>query len=213
MAKNAMNVMTLATALRAYRMRKCGIASSHLTKISQRASCSGYWMSKRSGYPGAPATAVSTDILHPFPLTARELLERELRFPLEAATAQTAYVSASGLHLRPVQHGQPQRQAVLAAHQRLAGPLGGRDPQPLAGPAGDRERRLRVLDAQVDPDAAVLKRIVPHQRAGQQVRLAEDLEAVADADHRLAGLGVRRHRLHHRREGGDRPRTQVVAVR
>src|SRR3989304_5133638 len=123
MAKNAMNVMTLATALRAYRMRKCGIASSHLTKISQRASCSGYWMSKRSGYPGAPATAVSTDILHPFPLAARELLERELRFPLEAATAQTAYVSASGPHLRPVQHGQPQRQAVLTAHQRLAGPL------------------------------------------------------------------------------------------
>src|SRR3989337_3872754 len=122
MAKNAMNVMTLATALRAYGMRKCGIASSHLTKISQRDSCSGYSMSKRSGYPGAPATVVSTDILHPFPLVARELLERDLRFPLEAVVAQTACAGASGPHLRPVQHGQPQRQAVLAAHQRLARP-------------------------------------------------------------------------------------------
>src|SRR3972149_7591098 len=99
MAKNAMKVMTLATALRAYRIRKCGIASSHLTKISQRDNCSGYSMSKRSGYPDAPATAVSTDILHPFPLTARELLERDLRFPLEAVSAQTAKVGAAGLCL------------------------------------------------------------------------------------------------------------------
>src|SRR3989304_8261729 len=121
-AKNAMNVMTLATALRAYRMRKCGIANSHLTKISQRDSCSGYSTSKRSGYPGAPATAVSTDILHPFPFAARYLLERELRFPLEALVAQTAWVSVLGPHLRPLQHGQTERPAVLPAHQRLAGP-------------------------------------------------------------------------------------------
>src|SRR3989337_3842608 len=102
MAKNAMNVMTLATAHRAYRMRKGGIASSHLTKISQRDNCSGYSTSKRSGYPGAPATAVSTDILHPFPLATRELLERDLPFPLEAISAQTAQVGASRPHLRPV---------------------------------------------------------------------------------------------------------------
>src|SRR3972149_3944136 len=57
--------------------------------------------------------------------------------------------------------------------------VGDRYPQHLAGPAGDRERRLHVLDAQVDPDAAVLERIVAHQGAGQQVRLAEDLEAGA----------------------------------
>ncbi len=50
------------------------------------------------------------------------------------------------------------------------------------------------------------------QRARQQVRLAQDLEAVADAEHRQPRRR-RRHQLgHHRREPGDRAAAQVVAV-
>src|SRR5690606_313987 len=47
---------------------------------------------------------------------------------------------------------------------------------------------------------------------GQQVRLAQDLEAVADAEHRQAGFGGVGERLHHRGEPGDGAAPQVVAV-
>ena len=53
---------------------------------------------------------------------------------------------------------------------------------------------------------------VAHQRARQQVGLAQDLEAVADAEHRPALGGVPLHRLHDRAEPRDGPRAQVVAV-
>ena len=54
---------------------------------------------------------------------------------------------------------------------------------------------------------------VPGQRAGQQVRLAEDLEAVADAEHRQSRPGRGDQLAHHRGEPGDRAAAQVVAVR
>ena len=82
----------------------------------------------------------------------------------------------------------------------------------LAGLAGGRERRFGVLDAQVHPLAAVLERVVAHERAGKEVGLAEDLEAVADADDGLAGLGVPDDGLHDGREAGDGAGAQVVAV-
>ena len=54
--------------------------------------------------------------------------------------------------------------------------------------------------------------LVEQQRAGEQARLAEDLEAVADAEYRAARGGELAHRLHRRREAGDRAGAQVVAV-
>ena len=53
---------------------------------------------------------------------------------------------------------------------------------------------------------------VAQHRAGQQPRLEQDLEAVADAEHRAAGVGERRDRGHDRREPRDRAGAQVVAV-
>src|SRR5262249_45897783 len=47
----------------------------------------------------------------------------------------------------------------------------------------------------------------------QEVRLAQHLEAVADADDGSAGARVLADRLHHRREAGDRARTEVVTMR
>ena len=49
----------------------------------------------------------------------------------------------------------------------------------------------RVLDAQPRRHAAELQAVVAHERAGQQVRLAQDLEAVADADDGLPGSAWR----------------------
>ena len=56
------------------------------------------------------------------------------------------------------------------------------------GPArhAQRERRVGLLDAQVHVLAAELQAAVAQQRAGQQPGLEQDLEAVADAEHRPA---------------------------
>ena len=67
----------------------------------------------------------------------------------------------------------------------------------------DLEPDLTAQEAQPD---------VGQQRARQQPRLAQDLEAVADPEHRPAVARELDHRLHHRREARDRPRAQVVAV-
>src|SRR6202044_1947651 len=50
------------------------------------------------------------------------------------------------------------------------------------------------------------------QRAGQQLRLAQDLESVADAEHRQAGPGGGHQLGHHPREPGDSAAAQVVAI-
>ena len=76
-----------------------------------------------------------------------------------------------------------------------------------------RERRVGLLDADVDVGAHELERRVPAQHAGEQPGLAQHLEAVADPEHRPARLGELAHRPHRRREAGDRAAAQVVAVR
>ena len=54
--------------------------------------------------------------------------------------------------------------------------------------------------------------LLREHRAGQQVRLGENLEAVADAEDRHAGLRLLDDGLHHRREAGDGAGAQIVAV-
>ena len=54
--------------------------------------------------------------------------------------------------------------------------------------------------------------VVADQRAGEQVRLAEDLEAVADAEDRQAALCGGDQGVHHGCEPGDRAAAEVVAV-
>ena len=77
-------------------------------------------------------------------------------------------------------------------------------------PVGDR--RLEPVGDQVDLAADEAQVLVEQQGAGEQARLAEDLEAVADAEHRAARGGELGDRLHRRREAGDRAGPQVVAV-
>ena len=81
-------------------------------------------------------------------------------------------------------------------------------------------RRSRVVQAVLvvlDPQPLVpveeVQVLVAHQRAGQQMRLAQDLEAVADAEHRHARAAASTIELHHRGEPGDRAAPQIVTVR
>ena len=53
---------------------------------------------------------------------------------------------------------------------------------------------------------------LPSSAPGQQPRLAQHLEAVADPQHEPAGVRELDDGLHHRREARDRARAQVVAV-
>ena len=88
--------------------------------------------------------------------------------------------------------------------------MGTRRIWPTVGLVG--EHRRDRLDPEVDRLAEELQPGVLLQRAREEPGLAEHLEAVADADDRAAGAGVLGHRIHHRREPGDRPGPQVVAV-
>jgi hypothetical protein len=76
-----------------------------------------------------------------------------------------------------------------------------------------RVQTVSVLStAQPLVSADELAVIVADQRSGQEVGLAQDLEAVADPEHRQPLLSTRDHRAHHRCETRDRAATQVVAV-
>src|SRR5690606_2338205 len=75
------------------------------------------------------------------------------------------------------------------------------------GPGG-----VAGLDPQPHVPVAEVQVCVAGEGPGQQVRLAQDLEAVADAEHRQAGFGGVGERLHHRGEPGDGAAPQVVAV-
>src|SRR5207248_5032293 len=85
-------------------------------------------------------------------------------------------------------------------------------PDHLAGPQRPREGQVRPLAGQPRPLAAELQAVVADQRARQQARLAEDLEAVADAPDETAPGGELAHPFHHGREARDRAGAQVVAV-
>src|SRR5665648_403396 len=87
-----------------------------------------------------------------------------------------------------------------------------RDGDPLAdgvlpGPGG-----LDVLHDQLLLAADERAVVVLDHRAGQQVRLAEDLKAVADAEHREPAVRGVDQGVHHGGEPADRARAQVVPV-
>jgi hypothetical protein len=107
---------------------------------------------------------------------------------------------AVGLELVEHRIGRP-----VAAGRVLA-----RDRQRIPDPPQPRGPRVRHLQLDLPADEA--QRDVREQRAGQQPRLAEHLEAVADPEHQPA---VAREALdlgHHRGEARDRPDPEVVAV-
>src|SRR2546423_10886552 len=75
-----------------------------------------------------------------------------------------------------------------------------------------REGEVCALADQLAPGAAKFQAGVAEQGAGQQAGLTEDLEAVADSPAQSATLGELDAALHHRREAGDRPGPQIIAI-
>src|SRR3989441_267839 len=83
----------------------------------------------------------------------------------------------------------------------------------LARAAAVGEERVRGLHPHGDEVAHEAERAVGDQRPGEQPRLAQDLEAVADAQHEATLAGVPRHGVHDGREHGQRAAAEGVAVR
>ena len=82
----------------------------------------------------------------------------------------------------------------------------------LAGVVAARERRVGALDLQVHVAADELDARVALQDAGQQFRLAQNLEAVAHAHHEAALARMVAHGGHDRRMRRDRAAAQIVAI-
>jgi hypothetical protein len=88
---------------------------------------------------------------------------------------------------------------------------GNADGHAVAADAGG-ERSLEIRGLEEDLFAVEAEVPVADQGSGQQARLAEDLEAVADAQHQSAVVGETAHGLHHRAEAGDGTAPEGVAV-
>ena len=82
----------------------------------------------------------------------------------------------------------------------------------LPGIVAAGERRVGALDPQINVAADEAQLRVAHQHARQQPGLAQNLKAVADAEHQPAAGGMRPHRVHDRRARRDRAAAQIVAV-
>ena len=74
------------------------------------------------------------------------------------------------------------------------------------------EGRVGRLGAQMHLLADVFESGIAHEGTWQQAGFAEDLEAVADAEHEATGSGKALHGLHDRREVRDGTGAQVVAI-
>ena len=107
--------------------------------------------------------------------------------------------------------------ALERVERRLVGvvaPLAVGHRHPQRTPGVDRMREGRVEPFGRDPDLLPdePQRGIPQQRPGDEARLGQHLEAVADPEHEPAVRGEPGHRPHDRAEPGDDPGPHVVAV-
>ena len=110
----------------------------------------------------------------------------------------------AALALEPVERGGIGEVVAVA--------VGDGDADDLALAVAAGEERVGLLDLEVHVAADELERGVAHQHARQQAGLGQHLEAVADAEHGRAGLGLRHHVAHDGRVRGHGAAAQVVAV-
>ena len=90
--------------------------------------------------------------------------------------------------------------------------VGDRESDDLAALVAARVDRIVPLDAQSHVAADEFERGVAHQHAGQQPRLGQHLEAVADAEHRGSGARARHHFAHDRRMRRHGAGAEIIAV-
>src|SRR4026209_506844 len=75
------------------------------------------------------------------------------------------------------------------------------------------ERRVVILDPNVDVPAHKMKASIPHQSSWQQSALTQDLETVADPEYKLSFRSKFFHRAHDWREPRKCSRPQIITVR
>ena len=90
--------------------------------------------------------------------------------------------------------------------------MGHRQPQSRSRLIIAGKSSVRLFHRNVDRLGDEAQGCVSHQRPGQQVRLAQGLKSVADAEQGAACRGVALNRLHDRAEPCDGARAKVVAV-
>src|ERR1035437_6303294 len=112
-----------------------------------------------------------------------------------SATSSGVIFGELGITLgRPVQHlAQPRKQPAPVGDV-VALAMRHRHADHLARIVAAGEWRVGALDPQIDVAADEAQILVAHQYPGQQAGLAQDLEAVADAEHQPA---LRREAAHH----------------
>jgi hypothetical protein len=88
-----------------------------------------------------------------------------------------------------------------------------RNPQDIARLRHRGESGAAIFDSDADVLANEMEGPVADERSRQQVRLAKNLEAVADAEHELAALGFFDDRSHDRGKPSDSAAAKVVAIR
>src|SRR6266511_338690 len=74
------------------------------------------------------------------------------------------------------------------------------------------ERRVCRLDTDLYRPRQKLEPGIAHQRAGQEARLAQNLEPIADAEDGTARARVRGDRAQHRRKPGDGPGAKIITI-
>ena len=116
----------------------------------------------------------------------------------------TLWIVNPTVSLEPVQSGLVGDESALAVLER--------DDDLLACLVGARPRRVDILDTKHLIAADERPVVIADECAGQEMRFTQDLEAVADPQHRKAAVGSGDDLGHHRSEARDGSATQVVAV-
>src|SRR6266566_3940359 len=74
------------------------------------------------------------------------------------------------------------------------------------------ERRVCRVDTHLYRPGQKLEPGIPHQRAGQEPRLAQNLEPIADAEDGTARARMGGHRAQHRRKARDGPGGKIITI-
>ena len=75
------------------------------------------------------------------------------------------------------------------------------------------ERRIIHLHARDNHVAHEPQRAIAHECAGQKTGFAQDLEAIACAQHEFTRARVADHCFHHRRKASDSAAPKIIAIR
>jgi hypothetical protein len=75
------------------------------------------------------------------------------------------------------------------------------------------EWRIIYFQARRDHVTDEAERTIPHERAGQETGFAQNLEPVARAEHKLAGMRVTYYGSHYWRKASDSAATKIIPIR